>query len=216
MKQIEPVMPEELDVVLDGAEFLSKAGTEEERIQDKMIRDASADGGMFLHLRVSAVKFENCRFWESSFERGGFTDVIFQSCDFSGCDWSGGYFERVHFIACKGVGAKFSSVTMKNVTVKECNMDYVNFDAARLEKIVIEDTRLNSSNLTQCKCRQVTWKRAELVNASFFKTSLRGMDFTDSIINGLVLSEDNSELHGAIVDVFQAAELAKRMGLIIK
>ena len=53
---------------------------------------------------------------------------------------------------CKGVGAKFSSVTMKNVTVKDCNLDYVNFDGARLEKIVIEDTRLNSSNLTQCKC----------------------------------------------------------------
>ncbi|MCI9076787.1 MAG: hypothetical protein HFH10_13590 [Dorea sp.] len=42
------------------------------------------------------------------------------------------------------------------------------------------------------------------------------MDFSDSVITELLLSDDSRELKGAIVDLYQAAELAKRLGIIIK
>ena len=42
------------------------------------------------------------------------------------------------------------------------------------------------------------------------------MDFSDSDISDLVLSDDCSELKGAVVDLYQAAELSRRMGLVIK
>lgn len=45
---------------------------------------------------------------------------------------------------------------------------------------------------------------------------MRGVDFSDSTIHGLVLSDDYSELQGAVVDLYQAAELAKRLGVVIK
>ena len=52
--------------------------------------------------------------------------------------------------------------------------------------------------------------------ASFFKTPLKGMDFTTCDIKGLVLSDECSEVRGAVMDLYQAAELAKRLGIVIK
>ena len=42
------------------------------------------------------------------------------------------------------------------------------------------------------------------------------MDFTTSQIDGLVLSDSCEELRGLTVDLYQAAELSKRLGLMIK
>lgn len=216
MKRIQPLLPEELQVTECGIKFLLEGKEQEERISGRTFRDIAAEGEELSQLVVSATKFQNCRFFDCCFERSEFTDVVFQSCDFSGCNLSDGFFNRVAFLGCKGVGTKFMGSSMRNLTITECNLNYANFDASKLENIQIEDTELTSSNMTQCKCKQVTWRRVQLTNASFFKTSLYGMDFTDSTITGLVLSDGNEELKGAVVDLFQAAELAKRMGLIIK
>ena len=42
------------------------------------------------------------------------------------------------------------------------------------------------------------------------------MDFSDSEIGGITVSDDNGELSGVTVDLYQAAQLAKKMGIIIK
>ena len=68
-------------------------------------------------------------------------------------------------------------------------MNDSNFDSSRLEHIRIEQTKLESANISQCRCRQVDWQE---------------------------LNDDNHELRGAAVDLYQAAELAKRLGIIIK
>ena len=60
------------------------------------------------------------------------------------------------------------------------------------------------------------YKRQDLTGASFFRTPLRAMDFTTSQIGGLVLSDSCEELRGLTVDLYQAAELSKRLGLMIK
>ena len=75
---------------------------------------------------------------------------------------------------------------------------------------------MKSAVFSQCRVKEVSWDRAGLSGASFFKTPLRGMDFTTCEIGGLVLSDGCEELRGAVVDLYQAAELAKRLGLVIK
>ena len=42
------------------------------------------------------------------------------------------------------------------------------------------------------------------------------MDFTTCDIKGLVLSDECSEVRGAVMVLYQAAELAKRLGIVIK
>ena len=211
-----PIFAEEADFMLGDEAFLRSCQEEEERIQTRMFAGLTCEGEDFSCMRFSGVKFRNCRFWNCTFPRGQFTDVLFENCDLSGCDFDESYLERVLFHSCKGVGAKLTGMVVKHLSLEECNFDDANFDSSRLEHVQILRTRLNNSSLTACRCRQILWGGASLKNASFFKTSLRGMDFSDSEIGGITVSDDNKELSGVIVDLYQAAELAKKMGIIIK
>ena len=56
----------------------------------------------------------------------------------------------------------------------------------------------------------------QLRKCQFFKTMLKGMNFTTCSIQGLVLSDECRELKGAVVDLYQAAELAKYLGVVVK
>jgi uncharacterized protein YjbI with pentapeptide repeats len=78
------------------------------------------------------------------------------------------------------------------------------------------ESQLRGSFLTQCHFKDVIWNGADLERASFFKTLLRGTDFTTSNIKGLILSDDAKEISGAVVDLYQAAELSRYLGVTIK
>lgn len=51
---------------------------------------------------------------------------------------------------------------------------------------------------------------------SFFNTFLRGIDFSNCKIEGIKVSNNYKELYDVIVDVYQAADLAKLLGVMIK
>lgn len=216
VKVIQPVFSDELVRSEETESVLGAAANADERVQGMEFLNGVSEEKNYVNLVVSGTKFVNCRFWECSFEKAEFVDVVFQSCDFSGCNMENAYFNRVEFVTCKGVGTKFAGSILKHTFINECNFNYANFDAARIENMKVQNTEMNGSNVTQCKCKAVGWHKAGLANASFFKTSMRGMDFRDSVIDGIVLSDDCRELKGAIVDLYQAAELAKRMGLVVK
>ena len=70
--------------------------------------------------------------------------------------------------------------------------------------------------MASCQWKQVELLDCSLSGVSFFQTPLSGLDLTSCRLEGLILSQDGGELRGAVVDRWQAAELAKRMGLVIK
>jgi len=82
--------------------------------------------------------------------------------------------------------------------------------------IHILKTDLSNANISECKLKSWELKEVLLTNSAFFKTSLRGVDFTESEITGIILSNNYAELQGAIVNVLQAAELAKFLGVVVK
>lgn len=216
MGLLKPVIQEDLELVEKAVDALFLAKECEERVQGIVFQNINIESEDLSRLIASGTKFLNCRFWNCSFERAEFTDIVFQSCDLSGSNFQSGYFSRVIFDSCKAVGTKFTETRMQQITIDNCSMNYANFDNSVLKGLAFENTELNSSNISQCHCKDIVWKNTGLINASFFKTSLYGMDLTDCTINGLVLSDDSSELRGAVVDIYQAAELAKRLGITIK
>ncbi len=216
LKLLTPLLPKASELEEADIELIRAKQLEEERIQAKVFRNLLCEEEDFSHTLFRGVKFENCRFWNCSFERAEFTDIVFQTSDVSGCNFSDSFINRTSFRSCKGIGSKFTGTVIKNLHITECNLNYANFDSSRFENVKIERTKLESSNLTQCRLKQVVWREVSLVNASFFHTALCNMDFSDSVIHGLSLSDDNRELQGAVVDLYQAAELAKRLGIVIK
>lgn len=214
MKHLKPIIGSDLR---DGGIEVLREGRENETvINGWQLRGVQAEGEEFVHLLVRGMRFSNCQVWNCSFRWTEFSDVVFENCDFSGCDFSDGDFDRVEFVSCKAVGAKFAGSRMAHVTVTESNFNYANFDQCVLKSVVFDKVEINSGNFAQCRCKEIIWKEAGLTNASFFKTPLSGMDFRDSVIEGLVLSDELSEVDGAVVDIYQAAGLAKRLGLVIK
>ena len=86
-----------------------------------------------------------------------------------------------------------------------------------MQYAVFEFRRLEAGIFPGGRQRFGKWfSQVSLQNASFFKTPLKGMDFTTCDIKGLVLSDECSEVRGAVMDLYQAAELAKRLGIVIK
>lgn len=215
MKQIEPWLPEQLELT-ERPDCLKRARETEERLEGVLFKKLNAESEDFRFLCFSKIRFENCCFLECSFEKCEFTDVVFQSCNFSNCSFKDSYFDRCQLFTSKGIGADFSGSTIKNMMIRDSCLNYANFDNSKLEKVKIESSELNHGNISQCRVKELEWDRVQLSGASFFKTPLKGMDFTTCAIDGLVLSDDCAELKGAIVDLYQAAELAKRLGIVIK
>ncbi len=195
--------------------YLLECAREEECVRELSFSGAAAAEQSFPLLQAAQCVFTNCSFQGCSFMQGSFTDVVFKSCDLSNCDFSDSFFNRCRFESCKGLGAKFAGSTVKNLLVSGCAMDFANFDSCRLERVRVSDSRMKSAVFSQCRVKEVAWDRAGLWG-QLFKTPLRGMDFTTCEIGGLVLSDGCEELRGAVVDLYQAAELAKRLGLVIK
>ncbi len=55
-----------------------------------------------------------------------------------------------------------------------------------------------------------------LAGTSFFRTPLSGVDLTRCSLEGIVLSDALGEVRGAKMDLYQAAGLARRLGVIIQ
>ena len=62
--------------------------------------------------------------------------------------------------------------------------------------------------------KNVYFDNAELVNAKFFKTSLKDIDLSNSNIEGIATSIE--DIKGAIIDKFQALDLLYLIGVKVK
>ena len=59
------------------------------------------------------------------------------------------------------------------------------------------------------------YKRQDLAGTDFFRTPLKGMDLSECVIDGIMVSDQFTELAGVKVSLLQAAELARLMGVKI-
>lgn len=215
-KKMDPWLPERFEGEIDSLDCLKEWKERDETIHNMVIKNITGDGEDFSLLCVSGVRFENCSFFDCSFEKAEFTDVVLKSCDVSSCDFGDSYWKRAVMDSSKGVGSKFVGSSFYYLTINDCQMDYANFDSSKFEHARIFQTAMENAFFSQCKCKSLSFDRAELSHTSFFKTALRGMDFSTSVIHEIFLSDTCSELQGLSVDLYQAAELARRLGLLIK
>lgn len=215
-KFLTPILPDPAELPVENGEGLKERKEEEETVSGVLIKNVFLEEADLSQMRFSSVIFEGCSFQECCFDKGEFTDVRFRFCDISNCSFLDSYMNRVEFCDSKGVGVKLVGSTILHTLIGESNFAYSNFDASKLGYVHFEKSLLQGAFLTQCRCEHVKWSQVNLERASFFKTLLKGMDFTGSVIRGITLSDDCRELKGAVVDLYQAAELARYLGVIIK
>ena len=213
MKRKEPLIETEPPVeVADGKELIEKKLREELPLAGVKISEIVVEEENYERIGARRTVFENCRFLACDMERCEFSDVIFRRCDFSNTNFRRGYFKRCLFENCKGVGVKMTECLISHVRFSGCMFSYSNLDGSKLEYLEAAESSFRAAGISDCFCREVRWEHVELSEV----TSLRKMNFTTCEIGGILISDDNSELDGAEVNLFQAVELSKRLGIIIK
>lgn len=214
MKVKQPDIYTELPEVRDTA-YLMSAREEEETVAHLCLRELVLSETALDGLSFHGVVLEGCRFISCSLEKADFIDVRFHNCDFSNCAFHESYFSRCDIQGCKGVGADFGNGKWQNVTVADCNFRYAGFDRTSMHTVQITDSSLYGANMAGCTLKNLMLQQVDCSSVSFFQTPLKGLDFTTCHLDGIVVSGDFRELRGAIVNPYQAAELAKLMGLVI-
>jgi len=201
-------------VTMDISDAVARYYEEEKDIKGLRITGTALNGN-FSRMGFSKVVFDHCRLSGCDFSNSDFIDVVFDSCDLSGCRFREGYFQRVKFEQVKAVGAGFGESVFKNLGIKESNFSYCSFAKSKFERASITG-ELHDASFAECQLKSFEFENADLTRADFFKTPLKGQDLRSCRIDGIIVSDSLSELRGAVVDLYQAAALAAKLGIEIK
>lgn len=175
--------------------------------------DPSAD---FSFLELSESRVVSCSYAGGDFTRSSISDVAFVGCDFSNCDFTDANFTRCTFASCKGTGANFTQAVLSRVELRDSAMSYASFTKAKLEDVSAGASDFSHTDIAEARLKRVAFDDVRFVGATFFRTSLSGIDMTTCHLADMVLSDDMAELSGCIMDWYQAAGIAQRLGVVIK
>ncbi|WP_455538659.1 pentapeptide repeat-containing protein [Terrisporobacter sp.] len=200
--------------VISTAEELLELIEYDEKIYNKLIENFD-----ILNIEESRVSFESCVFRNVSFENCTFRyidllDVVFDKCDLSNIDFSEGSIYRVEFINCKMIGSKIEDANLKDCVFKNILGDYSSFAYSKLNKISFDDSSFISSVFMEVKNKYIKFDGCNFKKTVFSKTYLENIDLSNCEIDGIEIGIP--ELYKAKVNVSQALELVKLMGLIVE
>lgn len=151
-----------------------------------------------------------------SFSGGAFTDVVFDGVDLSGADFSGCLLSNVSFISSKLTGMHLSGCRIRKIRMENCICRYSSFDESSMIDSLIISSDFTSSSFSGMKISSSAIGKSDLSSVSFMGTNLAGLSLADSTIDGIALSEDLSEIHGAKLDIDQAVALIRAKGAEIR
>lgn len=157
--------------------------------------------------------FTNCAFSGCRFAKCQFCDVKFVNCDLSNVDWPESAFCRVQFLGCKLMGANLQAGTFTHVSFRENQARYLVLAAGKMNHVEFVSNHLRGAAFDNCRFQKVVFDLCDLTEAEFYQTPLGGIDLRSSTLLNIRLS--GSELKKAIVNPFQAMELARLLGLVI-
>ena len=212
----EPILPDGMERKEEGLAYLEECCRQDVQIEECVLKGVSVSGADFYKLSLKSVLLENCTFLNCNFEKSSFVDVKLLSCDFSNSSLADSYFNRCGFQSVKGVGADFHESLFRDVQMEDCAFSFANLSGSRMETVCMVRCDLQDGYLEECVLKKAVFRGVKLGRANLFHTSLRGMDLRGNEIDGLIVSEEKGELKGAVTDLYQAASLARLLGIIIK
>jgi len=168
-------------------------------------------------ITISSSELINCSFINSRLKKAHFTDVLFQNCDLSNLQLSGSALTRVEFRGCKLTGTNLADANLYQVLFTDCRGEYLNLSGSKQREVHYQNCLLRGAAMDDCSFTNVSFQACNLIEAEFYQTPLKGIDFTDSDIAGLRVNLiQGCEWKGATITSFQAVELARLLGANIR
>jgi uncharacterized protein YjbI with pentapeptide repeats len=164
----------------------------------------------FVAVHFYACRFENCDFTGCSFFSGKF-----EQCDFSNCIFDNSYWKESEIIYCKGDGSRFCHAVLKKTMLRDSQLNLANFSGSVWDGCRAETVSFREAFFSEVKLKKTIVFKSDFTKVDFFRTPLKGIDFSDSTIENLLVSEGCQEVSGMKINMFQAAEIAKLLGVKI-
>ncbi|NCA32104.1 pentapeptide repeat-containing protein [Adlercreutzia muris] len=206
-----PTIPEELHA-LEADELLSGPDTSLEAID---ARDLDLTGEAFCELEAAGARFASCHLADCDFTGALFTDTAFEDCDFANTSFDNVGFTRCTFKNCKLTGASFTEANLEQVSFTDCTLAYSAQNRCRWWGVEAMRCDFSGADMAEMELHYVLLDDDRFVGTSFFRTALLGLDFTTCQLEGVSLSDTMAEIYGTKMNVYQAAALARRLGVIV-
>ena len=169
----------------------------------------------FFKIEIQKSVFNNCTFHNCNLEKASFVDVVFQSCDLSNSKFAEAYFERCRFVSCKCIGIDMSDTVVKHTTFEHSNLQYSYFNKTKMTDVFFDHVDFTEASLVESKLKRFIAADSKFVQNNFFKTMLATVNFTNNELVAPIVSTPPIELKGAIINIFQAANLIGLWGIIV-
>lgn len=169
----------------------------------------------FSELQAAHARFANCFLSCCDFSGSLFTDTVFEGCDFANSYFDGAGFTRCTFKNCKLTGASFMEANLEHVALEDCTLDFGAFNRCRFWAVSATRCDFSGADMAEMELHYVTLDDDRFIGTSFFRTPLLGLDFSTCQLEGVALSDTMAEIYGTKMNVYQAAALARRLGVIV-
>ena len=216
MRTVHPQIPKDPLHIDDFSSYAQKLMEEELPITEIESSEERINGADYSRVEIKNSIFKNCTFHNCSFENASFIDVVFISCDLSNSKLNGAYFERCLFQSCKCVGIDMSKTVLKQTAIEQSNFEYSNFNQTKMTEILFDHVNFSESSMAEAKLKGFSSTNSKFVKNNFFKTMLATVDFTNNEFAAPTVSTPPIELKGAVVNIYQAADLISLYGVIVK
>ena len=166
-------------------------------------------------MEFKRVVFHSCQFIHCSFHKSSFYECRMQNCMFVDCQFNDSYWRNTQVLDCKAEGCDFPNSHLKTVTIEASNFRYSNFSSSVLERCCLKNSNFREAWLTDMRINKPLFQQVDFSGADFFKTTLKDIDLSTCILDGIAVSENCAELRGAQIHALQAVEIARILGLKI-
>ena len=170
---------------------------ENDELENVKIKDYSTSNLEVFDATCNKAIFNNVSIINSRLEKTSFTDVEFSNCNFSNTTFDNCSFIRCEFNNCKLTGCNFIENVLFDIGFIDSNMGYANISM--------------SGSLQENKVKNINFKEADLTGTQFFKTSLNGIDLSNSNIDQIAVSLE--DIRGAKINQMQAIDLMYLLGV---
>lgn len=211
-----PALPARLEEAERGEELIAMARARQEPLSRWRFTGLDLCGEDLREMCFEQCVFEGCRFTGADLRGASFSDAELKHCELSAVRADGAYFLRCRLRGIKALAAALADSRLAHVELTECSLAEANFTGASIELARMEACDFTGACLAECRHKGLSLSKDRFLRTSFFKTPLAGLDFTDSELEGVVVSDTATELRGATVNVRQAAELARLLGVTVR
>ena len=199
---------------LNKIENLIEEIQKDDEIENIIIEDYKQEKIELTDITIKRAIINNTEIINSNLEKNTFIDIQFNNCNFSNTSFDNCSFIRCEFNNCKLTGCNFIESGLYDIGFIDTNMNYTNLSMSSMKNIIYKNTMLRNSCFNENKTKNIILTEADLTRTQFFKTSLKGIDLSNSIIEGIAVSLE--DIKGAIINEFQSLDLMYLLGVKVK